>query len=133
VNKVREIAKKRLDEIAYAEARIRRKIDNNHPRSADLKKRLDEYEVSKYALNLELKSGTAVKIKDAGQMALISVLTDGDDIPMQVSRDILTILSRVRSPGNRDKNNVIKNVLVKILQSHAATNTSSLDFIIFSL
>lgn len=80
LNKTQEIANKRLEEIAYSEERIKGKIDKfpkNDPRQEGWAKRLKEYEVSKVALALELKSGTPVKIKDEKQMALVAVMAGG--------------------------------------------------------
>lgn len=83
MNTVQEIAAKRLEEIRYASNRINAKLkaNPNHPRADDLRKRLSQYERSIRALNLELKTGTPVKIKDAKQQALIDAIESGEEIP----------------------------------------------------
>ncbi len=81
MNNVQQIAQRRLEAIEYSTQRIMRKIEQNPHRKADYEKRLAEFEVSKAALQLELKSGTAVKVKDKKQMALIAVMSDGEAVP----------------------------------------------------
>lgn len=88
LNKYQEIAKKRLAEIAYSAKRILGKIaaeEKNPYRDKDkigrLKSRLCEYRISTKALNLTLKSGVEVLIKDKKQQALIAALSDADAVP----------------------------------------------------
>lgn len=84
MNEIQEIAQRRLEAIENCTARIKAKQDRfskDDPRQAGWADRLAEYEVSKTALALELKSGVAVKIKDPKQMALVAAMTDGDSVP----------------------------------------------------
>lgn len=93
MNKTQVIAQKRLEEIAHAEKRIKGKVENfpgNDPRQAGWAKRLTEYEVSKVALALELKSGTPVKIKDAAQMALVAAMA-GEDVPKPTEGTVVDV------------------------------------------
>jgi len=81
MDKTQLIAQKRLEEIAYAEERIKNKakaFSADDPRQAGWAKRLAEYGVSKIALALALKSGTIVRIKDVAQMALVAAMVGGD-------------------------------------------------------
>lgn len=69
-----ENAQKRLDRIAYNEARIKRKLeDPEYPPSKreGLLKRLDEYADSRECLELTLKTGALVRLKNPEQMALV--------------------------------------------------------------
>jgi len=84
MNKVQEIAKRRLEEIEGSTNRIKTKqkhYPDDDPRQTGWATRLAEYEVSKVVLALELKSGVAVKIKNQKQMALVAAMGAGDAVP----------------------------------------------------
>ena len=83
MNQIQEIAHTRLHEIAAARERIERKINDlpDDQRVPQWQARLAEYAVSVKALKLELKTGVAVKIKDAKQQALIVAIADGEAVP----------------------------------------------------
>lgn len=73
MNKHQEIAAKRKKEILYAKARIEKKIEDGHPRSDDLKKRLKEYETSLELIEFTLKTGRNVKYKEPqGEETIVS-------------------------------------------------------------
>lgn len=91
MNEIQKIAKRRLESIEYSTKRILRKIEQNPARKADYEKRLAEFEVSKKALKLELKSGVAVKVKDAKQQALIAAMSEGDSVPEQKTGIVINV------------------------------------------
>ena len=63
MNVHQRLAAKRINEIQLATKRIQGKIDAKHPRSEDLKKRLQEYSVSMSLLEFTLEMGRPVKLK----------------------------------------------------------------------
>ncbi len=71
---VKEIAAKRVGEINYSIARIKRKIKTNPSRKSDYEKRLAEYDISLKALDIELKTGISVRVNDKKQQALIAAV-----------------------------------------------------------
>lgn len=75
LNTTQIIALKRTVEINAATKRIQAKIAAGHHRADDLKKRLEQYDVSMEALEIELKTGRPHKVKglptDGGVMVNI--------------------------------------------------------------
>jgi len=93
MSQVQENAKRRIEAIKYTENRINAKLKAgvSPEKEAAMKTRLAEFAISKIALALELKSGTAVNIKDTKQMALIAALVDGNDVPSPSSGVVASI------------------------------------------
>ena len=83
LNPAQQIAKKRLEEISYSETRIQAKIEAGHPRSKDLKKRLEEYAASRELCEFTLKTGRSVKLKGEESAGGVAIAPPAGEIGLE--------------------------------------------------